>query len=278
MCPVCEGRTFTATCIAGLHLRRCRECGLRIGDFPASQETGYAHVDQNAYRDSLAVVRRAQSAAIVRWVREHVTAGEWLDVGCGYGFAVEAASNAGFHARGIEPNAIAADTARRRGIEVEHGLLTETTPAADVVSTFDVLEHVPDINAFAALVKTKARRLWAIKVPSSDGLFFRVAHALRVRSAVERLWQSRYEHPHRVYFDERALHRFLDKHGFDVVATHYLDEMPSRTVVDRLTLDAAIPRWKAHLAVPAVAVINGIEHLRARSDAMLVLAHPRSVL
>lgn len=272
MCPVCDGSDLASHRVAGLTLLRCRDCGLRLADFPTSNQTGYAHVDANAYRDSLAVVRRRQSATIVALVREHLTQGEWLDVGCGFGYAVEAARDAGFAARGIEPNAIAADAARQRGVNVELGLLTDETPEADILSTFDVLEHVEDLDAFAQLAKRKARKLWAIKVPSSDGLFFRIAHALRMKTAVERLWQSRYEHPHRVYFDERTLHRFLRKHGFEVVATHYLDEIPTRTVVDRLTLDGNIPRWQARMAVPAVALINTVEHMRARSDAMLVLA------
>jgi hypothetical protein len=130
------------------------------------------------------------------------------------------------------------------------------------------------VNAFARLVRRKARRLWVIKVPSSDGLYFRVAHRLGIASAVERLWQSRYEHPHRVYFDEASLRRFLRGHGFDVAATRYLQEVPTRTVTDRLTLDRRMPRWRARLVVPVVAAINLVEHLRARSDALLVLATP----
>jgi SAM-dependent methyltransferase len=273
-CPVCGGDRLAARTVAGLALRRCLDCGVHLAAFAEAKDASYGTVDPQAYRESIGLVRQQQAASIVALVREHVAEGDWLDVGCGFGYAVDAARRAGYSARGVEPNADAAQAARERGVNVEHGTLTEATHGADVISTLDVLEHMDDVNAFARLVGRKARRLWVIKVPSSDGLYFRVAHRLGIASAVERLWQSGYEHPHRVYFNEASLGRFLRGHGFDVAATRYLQEIPTRTVTDRLTLDRKIPRWLARLAVPVVSSINLIEHLRARSDALLVLATP----
>ncbi|HYO79597.1 MAG TPA: hypothetical protein VE010_24235, partial [Thermoanaerobaculia bacterium] len=93
--------------------------------------------------------------------------------------------------------------------------------------------------------------------------------------AVRRLWQSEYEHPHTVYFDEATLTRFLAKNGFEVLAKRYLDEVPNGTVIDRLTLDGRMPRWKAVLAVPLFFLINAVERLRGKSDALLVIARER---
>jgi SAM-dependent methyltransferase len=217
-------------------------------------------------------VRRAQGEEIVALVAKHVEAGEWLDVGCGFGYLLEAARSARFRVRGIEPNADAAKAARERVGDVQQGLLDESTPPADVVSTLDVLEHLDDISAFARLVKQKARNIWVIKVPSSEGLFFRIAHAFRIASAVKRLWQSEYASPHTVYFDLPALTRFLGNHGFEVIASRYLDEVPDGTVADRLTLDGRMPRWKARLAVPLFFAINRVERMRGKSDALVVIA------
>lgn len=278
MCPVCGGERFDERVIASLTIRRCVACGLRISRIEPDADrrgTNYADVDDRAYLESIGCVRRAQGEEIVGFVREHGGAGEWLDVGCGFGYVLEAAQSAGFRVRGIEPDPNAARAARERALEIEQGLLEEFTPSADVLSTLDVLEHLDDINAFAELVKRKARVLWVIKVPSSEGLFFRVAHALRIDGAVKRLWQSEYASPHTVYFDLPTLTRFLAGHGFEVVAWRYLDEVPNGTVVDRLTLDGSMPPWKARLAVPLFFVINRIERLRGKSDALVVLARPR---
>lgn len=265
------------TTVARLTMHRCTSCGLRT--MPAAQRRGtsYADVDARAYQQSIGSVRRAQSDELVALVREHGAAGEWLDVGCGFGYVLEAARAAGFRVRGLEPDPVAAEAARERVGDVRQGVLDEHTPVADVLSTLDVLEHLDDIDAFAELVKRKTRAFWLIKVPSSDGLFFRIAHALRIRGAIERLWQSNYEHPHTVYFDESTLARFLRNHGFAVVAVRYLDEVPTRTVVDRLTLAGGMPRWKARLAVPLFFAINVVERLRSKSDALVVLARRATI-
>lgn len=273
-CFICGNDPVFSARISGVTVRRC-PCGLRTSEIAVARKLNYSDVDDAAYLDSIGKVRRAQAEVIVSFVREHGATGDWLDVGCGYGYVLDAARAAGFDVRGIEPDAKAASAARERIGNVQQGFLDETTPAADVLSTLDVIEHLHDLNAFAQLVASKARSWWVIKVPSSDGLFYKAAHALRVRSAVQRLWQSEYEHPHTVYFEETSLTRFLDNNGFEVIAKRYLDEVPNNTVVDRLTLDGRTPRWKAYLALPLFYAINAIERLRGKSDALLVLARPR---
>ncbi|HET8773224.1 MAG TPA: class I SAM-dependent methyltransferase [Thermoanaerobaculia bacterium] len=268
-CPACGGERFAAKVVAGLTIRRCATCGLRMRPAERREGTGYADVDRDAYQHAIGSVRRAQGEEIVRFVREHVPGGEWLDVGCGFGYLLEAARAAGFQARGIEPDPVAAAAAH-----AEQGLLDGSTPPADVLSTLDVIEHLDDLDGFAELVKRKTRAVWVVKVPSSDGLFFRIAHTFRLRGAVGRLWQSGYENPHTVYFDEATLTRFVRKHGFSVLAVRYLDEVPTATVVDRLTLAGGMPRWKARLAVPVFAAINLVERLRSKSDALVILASP----
>ncbi|HYK02092.1 MAG TPA: class I SAM-dependent methyltransferase [Thermoanaerobaculia bacterium] len=274
-CAACGGERFRATTIAGVTVKRCIACGLRTSAISPGRQLNYADVDDRAYLQSIGRVRRAQAEVIVAFVRKHGGGGDWLDVGCGYGYVLDAARAGGFAVRGIEPDAKAAAAARERIGNVEQGLLDERTEAADVLSTLDVIEHLHDLDAFAQLAARKARRFWVIKVPSSDGLFYKVAHALRIGGAVRRLWQSEYEHPHTVYFDERTLTRFLNRNGFDVVAKRYLDEVPDGTVVDRLTLDGRMPRWKAALAVPVFFVINVVERIRGKSDALLVIARHR---
>ena len=275
MCPVCGSERSVARTIAGVAMRRCRDCGMRTASFGARKGTNYADVDPRAYRDSIARVRRVQGDEIVAFAREYVQGGEWLDVGCGYGFVLESARASGFAVRGLEPDATAARAARERlGASIEQGTLAEGTPAADVVSTLDVIEHLEDVHAFARLIRRKARALWVIKVPSSEGLYFRIAHALRLRGAVRRLWQADYESPHVLYFDRASLTRFLARHGFAVVAARYLDDVPVGTAVDRLTLDGGMPRWRARLALPLFVAVSLLERLRGKSDALVVLAMP----
>src|SRR5688572_17700927 len=151
LCPVCGADQFESRVIAAITIARCSACGLLISRIASGKGTNYADVDDEAYLQSIGRVRRAQGDEIVAFVREHEPAGEWLDVGCGFGYLLEAARAAGFGVRGIEPDAKAAAAARTRVGNVTQGVLDETTPPADVLSTLDVLEHLDDINAFAQL-------------------------------------------------------------------------------------------------------------------------------
>ena len=62
--------------------------------------------------------------------------------------------------------------------------------------------------------------LWVIKVPSTEGLYYRLSAMLaRVAPRIgatfmRRLWQTDYEFPHTVYFDRPSLQRWLRRHGF----------------------------------------------------------------
>jgi hypothetical protein len=154
--------------------------------------------------------------------------------------------------------------------------------SADIISTLDVLEHVPlnDLADFAHLISRKLKQggLWLIKVPSTEGLYFLLAHWLLSLSQpfmsgmIKRLWQSEYEFPHTVYFNQRTLRMFVEGQGFQVLDSGYLEEVPNRTVLNRLLMDGAIPKWKALLVMPACYVINLIEKHRRKSDAVFVLA------
>jgi hypothetical protein len=118
-------------------------------------------------------------------------------------------------------------------------------------------------------------------VPSTEGLYYRlsrrVARGVPRAGAmlIRRLWQTEYEYPHTVYFDRPSLHRWLDRHGFDLLTVRYLPEVPPGTVVDRLTTDGDIGRAAGFLLAPAVYAVTAIDALRRRSDALVAIARPR---
>jgi LmbE family N-acetylglucosaminyl deacetylase/SAM-dependent methyltransferase len=270
-CPVCNGTAFTRRrLLPNLAVLRCTACGLRTSDIVKTKSVSYAHIDDAAYLQSIGLLRQQQAKAIVGAV---TATGEWLDIGCGFGFVLDEARRAGFAVRGVEPDPKAAVQARERlGVEI---LPSDDHRPSDVISTLDVIEHIPpaELHAFAEDIRRRAA-LWVIKVPSCEGLFYKVAHALLpfTRSAVRRLWQSDHEYPHTIYFDEKTLTRFLRQHGFTIERIRYLEEMPDATALQRLQVDPTIPRWQALIALPLVRLVNRVERWRAKSDALLVLA------
>lgn len=294
-CPVCRNQQFsTMQLITNVAVKTCTRCDFRISNIrrvePAESE--FSRIHDEAYRQSIGKVRRRQAGEVLSLVERHAKeGGEWLDVGCSFGYLLLAARQAGFKVCGVEPDEKAVRYARELVGDdlVRHGLMNEeTTPdlSADVISTLDVLEHIPAdaLSNFARMIHHKLRPggLWVIKAPSTEGLYFTLAHSLLpfggplMSGVVKRLWQSEYEYPHTVYFSLRTLGQFLVSHGFEVVASKYLAEVPNSTVMDRLLMDDTIPRWQAVLSAPAFYLINFIEGVRGKSDALLMLARRKS--
>lgn len=291
VCPGCEGTRFRSRVVAdGLVTFTCESCGLILSSMNRRKPKmgQYANVDLRAYLSSVGVLREEQSSAILSFLRPHAPrAARVLDVGCGFGSFLIQAREAGYGVAGVEPDADACAGACKILGEgaVKQGTLHDVRPpagSADVVTTLDVLEHVPvrDQGTFAALVTNALSPggLWLIKVPSTEGLYYKVSALMaRVAPAVgatlmRRLWQTDYEFPHTMYFDRSSLRTWLRRHGFTLIAYRYLPEVPTRTIIDRLTHDGDISRTLAYAMVPAVYVINAIEWLRGRSDALVVLA------
>jgi SAM-dependent methyltransferase len=293
-CPACRGRRLTARRILpDLTTHRCASCGLIVGEIervgPAIPE--FALVEQEAYLRSVGASRTRQAAQILRHLIRHVPHGvSILDIGCSFGFFLQEARRAGFDVRGVEPDPQAYGYASRvLGEGVVHlGVLdgdTATPRSADVVATLDVIEHLPleEHDTFAERITSVLRPggVWVIKVPSTEGLYYKLSD-LMVRayppvgaSLMRRLWQTRYEYPHLMYFSLESLSAWLERFGFDVISHRYLPEIPTGTIVDRLTTDGDIGKAKAYLAAPAVMSVTLIDRFRGRSDALVVYARPR---
>src|SRR6476661_8690729 len=255
-CPACAGSTFREMAVLpAVSCRRCQGCGLLVSRIERTEPSGaeYSRVAEEHYERGLLAVRNRQSSDLLEMIRRHAPGAKTLvDVGCGFGNFLVLGRAAGYSVRGVEPDEAAARRAEAilgEGI-VQHGLLTPSTfpsGSADVVTTLDVLEHIPVdiIPAFIATVRQSLRPggIWVVKVPTSEGPFFRIAHLARhlplapVRGILERLWQSRYEFPHTVYFDARSLARLVARSGFRVEQVAYLEEVPSGTARDRLRYD-----------------------------------------
>lgn len=169
------------------HLVRCRRCGLIYQNPQLSQAELAAHYPQeylpyqqdSAARPS-AVAQLSRSHALNRLCdrveRYRPQHGRLLDVGCATGSFLVAMQQRGWQVQGVEPVAHAAAQARQVfSLEVFVGLLEEAAyPDAtfDVVTLWDVLEHVADVRATLSEVARilKPGGLLAFSVPNPASL------------------------------------------------------------------------------------------------------------
>src|SRR5262245_55759586 len=155
-----------------------------------------------------------------RWIARHrPPPGRALDVGCAAGFALTALQRLGYDVQGVEISREMVEVARRRlGAErVHHGTLDGLAASGalrgpfDLITLFDVVEHVEDPIALLAA----AKRLLA-----PGGIV--VLETQNVRSAFARLLGVRWTHykfqEHLYHFDPATVRTLLAKAGFEVVA------------------------------------------------------------
>jgi SAM-dependent methyltransferase len=164
---------------------RCQSCrfGFRQAR-PNDEELGqlYVQLDSGLYEtesQGRSTTARRQLKIIERYARHP---GRVLDVGCASGLFLRCALDAGWHVEGIEPCEPLAEKARENlGAEarVHSSILQEARlPEAsfDVVTLWDVLEHVPNPVAFLGFAGSllKSGGYLFANVPDIDSIQARV--------------------------------------------------------------------------------------------------------
>lgn len=215
-CPVCDGSNFQHLFDkGGQPFVRCTGCSLTLINPRPPLAAIRAHYDA-AY--SAAYTRKAE-AKIIR-ARKRVArigrdSGRWLDVGCSAGFLVKAATEAGFEAWGvdIESDGIAYGRDTLGLSRLACGVLEEQRYADahfDVISAYDVIEHVPDLNRFVAELARILAAGGVIDIGTPDIGHWRVPRSLAQ-------WNELKPFEHLYYFNRRTLGRLLARHGLRIV-------------------------------------------------------------
>ena len=132
------------------HIVKCIHCGLiYVNPRPRPEVVieSYASAQDEIYIGASAT-REATFRRCVRIVETYAARGKLLDVGCAAGFFVKAACDAGWDAMGVEPCRWLADYGlTKSGVTIIPSTLAEAhfpDESFDVVTMWDVLEHVPD--------------------------------------------------------------------------------------------------------------------------------------
>ena len=202
-------------CKNGCDIWRCGACGFAFVDpIPGAEALshlyrGESDISADSYPKAASRMRRAFIKAIkfARYIRGR----DVIDVGCGGGFVAEAMRRAGGRAVGLDLSERAIAYARQRfpSCEFACGSIEEFLAGRrsfDFVYCSEVIEHVPDAEAFAAALARLCRRRGRLFVTTPDIGHWRVPRDI-----------LSWDPPRHVrYFTARSLTLLLQRHGFAV--------------------------------------------------------------
>lgn len=158
--------------------------------------------------------------------------GALLELGSGAGFALAAARDEGWQARGMELSRAAAAWAHEHlGVDVTVGGFDDLSDQGrwDVVAAFQTIEHLADVRDALRRVRDALHPRGLVFLTTPD-------HGSVSRRIMRRFWLS-YRPEHVVYFDQPRLGRLLEEEGFRVELIGADD--PLRVPVHRLLERAA---------------------------------------
>lgn len=210
------------------HILVCQACDLvQLEELPDSTQLDALYAD-GYFEDSGSETGYAEYAAQeeeylatfgedIRRIQEFRSSGSLLDVGCGYGYFLRRALDAGFDACGIDrsPEAIRKAEKGAPG-RVFLGTIDSVEALSDrsfdVIYASHLIEHILDPRSF---VMALARRL------SPDGILVFVTP--NIKSWLARIsgarWVSFKIPEHVAYYDPKTLGRLIESAGLEVVAT-----------------------------------------------------------
>jgi 2-polyprenyl-3-methyl-5-hydroxy-6-metoxy-1,4-benzoquinol methylase len=215
-CPVCgrvEDQALIASAVVDwqdsqVQIARCRDCNALVMD---AVEPASAHADAvwDRYIEHTAGLE-AIDAALVKIGAPRGS--RVLDVGCGYGFALDlAARRFGWQGIGLDPSDVAARGREELGLDVRTGRLDDSFGEGpfDVVVAIEMIEHLSDPVAFLGNVHRCLVPDGVALITTPDASALHPDTPGAVLEAVLSLGE------HAFLVDEDGLRRLLSRAGFE---------------------------------------------------------------
>lgn len=220
-CPICNEYIFSKWGeVEHYSILKCNGCGLGITS-PFPDEEDSAKMNQEIYQVKyrIQIYLSKQSYFVKRYmqyiknIKKYKEKGRLLDIGCNIGLFLKVAQQEGFEVSGVEINKECADYGIKHfNLDIYTDYIEDiafSDEKFDVITLFDVLEHVPDLHNFISEI---ARLL------KDDGLL--VLQSPNIDSLMATLTKSKWDWltppDHLYHFTPEVLTKFLISNGFNI--------------------------------------------------------------
>lgn len=242
-CPLCHGTDFEPLGEKnGFELVSCGGCGLRfVRDMPSGSELDAFYKQYYANEKN----ERNATRKVRRWWRKLLPLkllarkGNFLDLGCNIGFAVEAARRLGFKATGYDLSEQAIGLARSAYGQCNFNIGTAQDAASkgvryDAVLCAEMIEHLTELETLAHALSFLVRPGGILYLTTPDAGRYRTVPQLLA-------WKEVCPPEHLIYFGRDQITRFLRNAGFEVLFFLPVLHKPSLRVIARRMPEAATP-------------------------------------
>lgn len=211
VCAVCKSqRLGPLSAYRRAHLVRCRSCGLVFAGWRPTDEELASNYEGYSRADYDSPITRQRYQELLDGFERYRRTNRILDMGCGIGFFLEEVQRRGWEVHGseFEPRALEINRAKGlRCVQAPIDIDTFEPDSFDVITAFEVVEHLRDPLAEAAVIARTLR---------PGGLFYLTTP--NFASLSRRLLGSRWSiitYPeHLLYFTPSTLNLWLGHFGF----------------------------------------------------------------
>lgn len=220
-------------------LWKCGNCGfIKCSDVDKPGDY-YTALKDTEYVDTFEE-RILQAQGFLKIIQRYKPSGSLLDIGAGCGVLLQAATELGYSATGIEPSASLCEVGVSRGLDIRQGVFPEVTleKEFDIITITDVLEHVkaPDILVREAMKYLRRDGILFLTTPDSASVMARLLG--------RRWWHYRIAHIG--YFNRKNLTMLLENAGLRILAMN--------RPVWHFKADYLVNRVKKYFPLPAALV------------------------
>lgn len=224
-CPLCESNGYDKLNGRDLYVREfknhgpkvviCNVCGLIFLNpimIPSEYKSFYDNDEQKKFADKFIVDYNAkllEQSYRKDLLKKYLTKDKSvIDVGCGYSYFLDTIKDDVGSVCGIEPSIIRAKAKRDKKIRIFNGEINDWKDdhSADIITVFQVLEHIVDLNAFMYHIRRilKDEGKFVIEVPNHDDFLV----------GIKKYNWFYYQNAHCSYFDTNTINFLLKKYGF----------------------------------------------------------------